>query len=252
MTPAEAATLFPGGTSVSRLQVYPWTAPDGLAGGTPHLHTACSEAYVVLEGRGRVQTLSADGFEETRLTPSSVVWFDPGVIHRLVNDGGLRLLVVMQNSGLPEAGDAVMTFPADDLDDRDRYDAAATLPSARGGATGDAIESAARERQARAVDGFTALCAAVESRGSAALEPVYAAARAIVAPLLDDWRGIWAAGASDAADRTDRFLAAMGAGRSDHLSAARLETRSTPDAHAYGMCGYLDVYDLAPHPGAAA
>ncbi|MFF1634137.1 cupin domain-containing protein [Leifsonia sp. NPDC058248] len=230
---------------MSRLQVYPWTAPDGLAGGTPHLHTACSEAYVVLEGRGRVQTLSADGFEETLLTPSSVIWFDPGVIHRLVNDGGLRLLVVMQNSGLPEAGDAVMTFPADVLDDRDRYRAAATLPSARGVAT-DAIESAVRERQARAVDGFTALCAAVESRGPAALEPVYAAARAIVAPRIDDWRGIWAAGAFNAAHRTDSFLAAMGAGRPDHLSAARLETRSSPDGHAHGMCGYLDVYDLAP------
>lgn len=247
-TLAEAATLFPGGTSVSRLEVYPWEAPDGLAGGTPHLHTACSEAYVVLEGRGRVQTLSADGFRETRLTKSSVVWFDPGVIHRLVNDGGLRLLVVMQNSGLPEAGDAVMTFPADDIVDRDRYLAAATLPSARAGATTASIESAARQRQARAVHGFTALRAAVESRGPGALEPLYAAARSIVAPRLDAWREIWATGAADAADRTDTFISAMAAGHSGHLAAARLETRSAPDAHAYGMCGYLNVYDFASRP----
>lgn len=242
---AAAATPFPGGTSVSRLEVYPWEAPDGLAGGTPHLHTACSEAYVVLEGRGRVQTLSADGFEETQLTSSSVVWFDPGVVHRLVNGGGLRLLVVMQNSGLPEAGDAVMTFPADDLLDRDRYLAAATLPTARQGATTASIESAARQRQARAVHGFTALRADVESRGTAALEPLYNAARSIVGPHLDDWREIWVTGAAAATARTDVLLTAMAAGDSDHLGAARLETRATPDAHAYGMCGYLKIYELA-------
>ena len=61
------------GTSVSRLQVYPWHGPDGLAGGTPHMHTLCTEAYVVTGGEGRVQTVGPEGFAETALTASSVV-----------------------------------------------------------------------------------------------------------------------------------------------------------------------------------
>ena len=32
-------------------------------------------------------------------------------LHRAVNDGDLQVVVVMRNSGLPEAGDAVLTFP---------------------------------------------------------------------------------------------------------------------------------------------
>ncbi len=60
-------------------------------------------------GRGAVQTLTAAGFQETPLSPGALVWFTPGTIHRLVNDGDLTLHVLMQNCGLPEAGDAVLT-----------------------------------------------------------------------------------------------------------------------------------------------
>ena len=52
---------FPGATAVSRLRVYDWPTVDGLRGGSPHLHTASAEGYVVLGGRGAVQTLSGDG-----------------------------------------------------------------------------------------------------------------------------------------------------------------------------------------------
>jgi hypothetical protein len=75
----------------------------------------------------RVQTLDADGFTETVLTPRTVVWFGPGVIHRLINNGDLSIVVVMQNNGLPEAGDTVLTFPEEVLDDPERYADAATL-----------------------------------------------------------------------------------------------------------------------------
>ena len=71
-------TPFPGATSVSLLDVYSWEAPDDLPGGSAHLHTACTEGYVVVGGAGRVQTLDAGGFTETVLTPRTVVWFDPG------------------------------------------------------------------------------------------------------------------------------------------------------------------------------
>ena len=107
---------FPGGTAVSHLTVYDWPTPDGLAGGSPHLHTASGEGYVVVGGRGRLQTLSAAGAGEHPLAAGTVLWFTPGTVHRLVNDGGLEIVVVMQNAGLPEAGDAVFTFPADMLE----------------------------------------------------------------------------------------------------------------------------------------
>src|SRR4051812_34273267 len=103
--------MFPGGVGVSDLRVYDWPTADGLCGGSPHIHLLCAEAYVVVEGSGSVQTMTWQGYAETPLTPGAVVTFTPGTIHRLVNDGGLRIVVVMQNSGLPEAGDAVFTFP---------------------------------------------------------------------------------------------------------------------------------------------
>ena len=125
---AAGSPVFPGATSVSALEVYAGPAPDGLAGGTPHLHTVSAEAYLVVSGRGRLQTVDAAGFAEHPLAAGALVWFDPGVIHRVVNDGDLEVRVIMQNAGLPEAGDAVMTFPDDVLADPERYRAAATLP----------------------------------------------------------------------------------------------------------------------------
>jgi mannose-6-phosphate isomerase-like protein (cupin superfamily) len=234
---ADTATHFPGGTSVSRLRVYPWTAPDGLAGGTPHFHTTCTEAYVVLGGEGRVQTLGADGFTETPLREGVVVWFAPGVVHRLVNDDDdLRLLVIMQNSGLPEAGDAVMTFPPDSLTDAERYRAAATLD--------EHPEQSARARQALAVEGFTALRRAVESEGPQALHPLYEAGTALVAPRLEQWREIWRGGAAAASSQTSDMLDALEAGDARHLANAHLRSQPEP-GHAYGMCGFLDTYRLA-------
>ena len=57
------------------------------------------------------------------------VGHEGGTIHRLVNEGDLRLFVVMQNADLPEHGDAVLTFPPEILADSDAYARAATLPS---------------------------------------------------------------------------------------------------------------------------
>lgn len=119
---------LPGGVGVSRLRVYDTVAPDGLVGGTPHVHLCCTEGYVVTDGEGAVQTLTSSGFRETPLRPGVVVWFEPGTVHRLVNTGGLGIVVLMQNSGLPEAGDAVLTFPPDVLADPGVYAAAAELP----------------------------------------------------------------------------------------------------------------------------
>src|SRR6516164_7329834 len=121
---------FPGATGVTVLDVYDWVAPDGLPGGSAHVHLASTEGYVVLSGAGRLQTLGERGYAQTPLRPGDCLWFTPGTIHRLINDGGLRLLVVMQNAGLPEHGDAVLTFPPEVLADPAAYARAAALPGA--------------------------------------------------------------------------------------------------------------------------
>ena len=98
---------FPGAVGLSQLQVYPWPTADHEHGGSPHMHLTCSECYVVVSGRGRLETLGYKGLMTAELQPGDVVWFTPGTIHRALNDEDLRVIVVMQNSGLPEAGDAV-------------------------------------------------------------------------------------------------------------------------------------------------
>src|SRR5437867_1274356 len=119
---------FPGGIGVSHLKVYDTPAPDGLAGGTPHLHTVCTEAYAVIAGAGAVQTLTASGYREWPLAPGAFVWFTPGTIHRLVNHDHLEIIALMANAGLPAAGDMVITFASAIVDDPVASDRAAALP----------------------------------------------------------------------------------------------------------------------------
>ncbi|HLN67922.1 MAG TPA: cupin domain-containing protein [Streptosporangiaceae bacterium] len=105
---------------------------------------------MVLAGHGRLQTLGARGYAEAELSPGDCLWFTPGIIHRLVNEGALRLLVVMANAGLPEAGDAVLTFPPEILADPAAYDRAATLPAE---GVADEMADAARRRRDLAIEG---------------------------------------------------------------------------------------------------
>lgn len=244
-----SGTLFPGATSVSRLRVYPWEAPDGLAGGTPHMHTLCTEAYVVVDGAGSVQTISRAGFAETELTAGSVAWFGPGVIHRVLSQGNLRLLVIMQNSGLPEAGDAVMTFLPELLHDADRYFALARLPDISE-VDGQMVEDAARARQAAAVRGFIRIREALDRGDQLPLLDLYDSARRLLEPNLSGWQGIWAAGAAKASGETGEFLKSMALGDVRHLGQRAAETRREADGRAFGMCGFLEVYDLTPQEAA--
>jgi len=236
--------LFPAGTAVTHLAVYDWSTPDGLIGGSAHVHLACTEGYVVLGGSGRLQTLSQDGFAETRLSPMTVAWFSPGVLHRLINDGGLQILVVMQNGGLPEAGDSVLAFPPDYLAGPDAYRAVA-VPGAAPGEAPDP-ETFAHRRQQLAVEGFLALCEQVRSGGPAALDDFYAAAVALVREQVPGWRGIWTSGALAAAERTGEQLDLLEQGRGEHLRQGQLTVLSPPASRSYGMCGRLLSYPARP------
>ncbi|KQM82680.1 cupin domain-containing protein [Agromyces sp. Leaf222] len=241
---------FPGATSISRLEAYSDAAPDGLAGGTPHLHTVSSEAYLVVAGAGTLQTVDASGFAEHTLGPGALVWFEPGVIHRAVNRGGLDVRVIMANAGLPEAGDAVMTFPDDVLADAKAYLAAASLP----GADRPTAErrAAAAARRDLAVRGFLDLfddgVPDDAHLNHERLDRLYSRALALVAAKASDWRTLWQHGALAEANATGVRLDALESGRDPGLAAARV-TAVRPEPASLGMCGVLDRYDLAgPDP----
>lgn len=207
---------LPGGIGVSHLRVY----DDG---GTPHLHTACTEAYAVVGGTGAVQTLTLKGgFEETPLEKGALVSFSPGTIHRLVNAGDLEIFVLMANAGLPEAGDMVITFEPPVLADLAKYAEAAVLPA-------QSLDAAVRRRE-RALQGFTRLRAG----GEQALRDFHAAAGRIVESYVPEWR------TKLPVDDTGALLEALEAGDVSHLGNASVETLDRE--HRYGCCGTLGAF----------
>lgn len=229
-------TGLPGAVAVSHLRVYDWPAADGVSGGTPHMHLTCSEAYVVTGGRGAVQTLTASGYEVTPLTPGTVAWFTPGTVHRLVDEDGLRITVLMQNSGLPEAGDAVLTLPPEYLTDPDTYAAATAVP---GDAPEEERERIVRARRDLAVEGYRALRAA---DGPERLAAFHRAAAALVRPRLAEWRERWRRGAEAAAAVTGEQLGRLERGDTSHLGEALVRTEQPAAYGRFGMCGRLEVY----------
>lgn len=237
-----AAPPFPGAIGVSHLRVYDSPAPDGLRGGTPHVHSVCSEAYYVVAGRGSVQILGPEGFREVPLEPGVFAWFTPGTIHRLVNgDGALEILVVMQNAGLPEAGDMVISFASEVLADPAAYAAAHELPEGERTTAGGG--EAARRRRDAGVEGFLALRAEIERTGRPALDRFYTQVGRLLAPRAAAWRPIFAAGPEAAARETAAQLAGLARGDVSHFAAATLHALpAPPPERRMGCCGTLGVY----------
>ncbi|CAM3827311.1 cupin domain-containing protein [Kibdelosporangium persicum] len=240
---------FPGGIGLSGLQVYDWPTHDGVCGGSPHVHLTCSECYVVIDGSGRVQTLSHQGFAEVPLKAGTVAWFTPGTIHRLVNDDDLRIVVVMQNNGLPEAGDAVFTFPTGTLADPEAYAKAASLADPDHAYASD--EAAARRRRDLAIEGFLELRRRVESGDHEALDDFYRAAARLKRDRLADWEQRWRSGALAVAQRTGEHLDRLRAEDISHLKEADIRVLPPQSAQRLGMCGRLDVHapgsGVSPH-----
>ena len=234
---------LPGGISITHLRVYTSEGPDGLSGGSPHLHFACSEAYFVIAGQGAVQTLCQDGFRELPLQVGSVVWFTPGLIHRLINqDGRLEIYAVMENAGLPEHGDSVLTFPSSYLEDESAYLKVASL-SPTGAVFADSDE-AARRRRDLAVEGFLSLRQASEVNG-AALSAFYEQAVRLMQPKVSEWRRLWEAGPASTIRRTESYLDALAGGSGKYLANGEIfEIPIDPERESrrLGFCGTLRPY----------
>lgn len=230
---------FPGGTSLTDLEVYADAAPDGICGGSPHMHLVSTEAYIVVAGRGALHTIDTDGYRETPLESGSVVWFTPGTVHRAVNHGQLRVIVLMSNNGLPEAGDAVLTFPADVVADAEAYESAASL--------GDSSGRAARASRRRdlAVSGFEALRDAVVAGDRGPLDAFYSEAVERVRSRAQTWGALVEQGPLAQAERELQRATAIAAGSGSHLGEARV-TRADPASGepVFGMCGRLRTYDV--------
>lgn len=230
---------FPGSVGISDLRVYEWETDDGHHGGTPHLHTVSNEGYVVVGGSGEVHTLSSEGFAQDSLSAGSVLWFSPGTVHRLINSGDLHILTVMQNSGLPEAGDAVLTFPLDIVSDADRYRSAVTLPE---GSESERAE-AARRRRDLAIEGYRSLLAALRNGDRGPLEELYAAAAALVQPRVEEWTKLWSDSVLVDVETTRAQLASLAEGDASHLGdAAVVRAVPRPGPRAFGMCGRLGTW----------
>jgi hypothetical protein len=201
------------------------------------MHLACAECYVVVSGRGRLETLDHQGPTTTDLRPGDVVWFTPGTIHRAVNDEDLRVIVVMQNSGLPEAGDAVMTFPPPYLSPDTYPDAASLLD-----ADGTPSTARARARRDLAVEGFTELKRQWRRGNRSAYEDFCAAAVRLVQPRLDTWEKTVNDGALTAAHTALRQIGALRRDDFNHLFDAQVSRIARPPRQTLGMCGFLRAY----------
>ena len=160
----------------------------------------------------------------------------------------------MQNAGLPEHGDAVLTFPPEVLADSAAYARAASLAGGSSGSSGssgspgadEAMEAAARRRASLAVEGYLVLRDRVTDHGPAALDDFYAAALRLTAGRAADWQARWRAGALATAALTGEHLGEIGAQVAGHLGSAGLWRTESPDGpRGYGMCGRLTTYPAA-------
>ena len=169
------------------------------------------------------------------LQPGAIVSFGPGVVHRAVNDGDLEVLVLMSNAGLPEAGDAVLTFPASVLADPAAYRAAATLPGA--GASDDEIAAAARRRRDLALEGYAQLGEAVDRVGAAAaLKPLHDASTRIVRTLVPRWQDVWTRTVYAETETTAGALEGLIRGVGQHLARGSVTPSTAAPARAGTAC----------------
>lgn len=240
VTKEQEALAFPAAVGLTHLRVYDTAGPDGLTGGSPHVHLASAEAYIPIAGEGEVQTLSASGERTFPLRKGTIVWFEPGVIHRLVNaDGELELLVIMQNAGLPEAGDAVFTFADEIMANALAYLETASLA---GDGEKERIVSALRRRD-RAVEGFEVLLAAHRSGDDGPLRTFFELATALKQPVLTEWESLVEAGPVNATRMAQRRLVEIAKGSITSLLNARVESGSSGhERRGVGMCGVLHRY----------
>lgn len=236
ISPLRPVLRMPGATLVTRLKVYDTVAPDGQRGGTPHFHFLRTEMYFVLAGSGAVEMIDGNGFSRIELFPHSALTFSPGTIHRLINpNGDLELLVVMQNSGLPERGDNVVCFTTEWLADDGRFAEAMMV---------NTLEDAYRRRD-RGVEGFLQLKVVFQQdreAGRKALKVFYQRAAERTAGLREQWQRIVTGGVLAEVQASLHHLSALADAQVDYLFNAQHHLIHASDYSKPGFCGHLYRY----------
>ena len=231
-----SAPRMPGATLLTRLKVYDTMTPDGQRGGTPHFHFLCTEMYFVLNGTGAVEMIDGQGFSRVDLMPHSALVFTPGTIHRLINpNGDLEILVMMQNSGLPERGDNIVCFSDEWLIDKERYTEAMTVKT---------VEDAYRRRD-RGVEGFLKLKAAFEddpAKGCESLHQIYQRASQLVASQKDEWDTVIRGGALADAETSTQRVELLKENEINYLFGAQHFLIEAKSYSTLGFCGHLNRY----------
>ncbi len=230
------ALRMPGATLTTRLKVYDTLTPDGQRGGTPHVHLMCSEMYFVLAGHGFVEMIDWNGFSRLPLSPHSALIFSPGTVHRLINpDGELELFIMMQNSGLPERGDNVVSFKDEILRDDVAYKTAMKVSS---------FEDAYLRRDG-GVEGFLDLKEAFKEGldvGRRSLNRFFEHATARTKNLRSTWQSVIENGPLYEAQKSLKHLDLLAQGDASYLQQAA-HFAIAPDAYKTpGFCGALNRY----------
>ena len=231
--------ILPGGVGLTHIRVYSETCPDGVIGGGAHIHMVCSEIYYVLSGTGQVEVLSSEGVETIDLVPAKAVFFRPGLFHRVLNPNkNLELLAIMQNGGLPERGDFVMSFPPEVVSSAATYQKAVR-------ATNLTEAIARRDLSIRGYIQIKEAFSKSKAEGQTALRSFYEAARDLIAPKVDGFEWVLKVGAQTEAKNSLDACDFIKAGRTDYLERAQyaalypINQPSRP-----GMCGELHAYAL--------
>ena len=234
---------LPTGVGLSHLNVYTEDAPAALAsgpGGSAHFHTVCSELYYVLSGSGSVELISGKGYQKVALEPRQLVCMTPGIIHRLDNPNkNLEILVIMQNGGLAERGDYILTFPDKILADDAAYASAVKISS-----HADAIT-----RRNLSLEGFNSLKSTIQTdlnAGRAALDKLYQHARRILAPKIEGFEWVLRTGSLTEVKASHDAVDFIRNNHMEYLDKARwCSIDPAQDQIRSGLCGDLRSYAVS-------
>jgi mannose-6-phosphate isomerase-like protein (cupin superfamily) len=232
----KTALRMPGATLATRLKVYDTPSLDGQRGGTPHMHLLCSEMYFVVAGSGFVEMIDWQGFSRQALNPKSALIFSPGTLHRLINpESDLELFITMQNSGLPERGDNIVSFNSDILNNENAYQKAMKVSS---------FEEALVRRD-RGVEGFLDIKAAFDTslvEGQRALKHFFDLATERTKHLYASWQQVINHGALQEAQMSLEHLGDLSQGKTYYLEQAQHFAIQPSDFKTPGFCGALNRY----------
>lgn len=246
-----AKPILPSATGLTHVTVYDSETPDGQCGGCPHMHLACTELYYTIRGHGVVEFLSAgQGFQRISLHPGKVVYFTPGVLHRLINEENLEILVLMENSGLPELGDVVLSFPPQYLDDPIAYRAAQSVHDKDAYAPTQiqvATLQEAQEMRDLAVIGFNEIVNEFNqdfARGEKRLAAFHRCGINLVKDLVPDWSRVVTRGVEATVTRTRRNLEQIENSDPSYLSQGWVVDLPALDRDRpnLSMCGFMWPY----------